>query len=297
MNDNRSPVTAQNQKIGVLYLVATPIGNLEDFSRRAAETLRQVDVIAAEDTRHSRVVLNRYGISTQVVSLHEHNEGRVTQQLLQRLQSGDSVAVVSDAGTPLINDPGLPLVRAAREHGIQTVPIPGPCAFIAALSASGLPTDRFSYEGFPPRSSGTRRQRFEALLSDPRTLIFYESSHRVRETVHDMSIVFEPERTLVIAPEVTKLHETIVSMPLAEADAVFADPNMLKGEFVLLLEGARATPQTDGLDPEQERMLALLLEECSVRTASSLAAKITGGSREAFYRKALELGQAAERSN
>lgn len=291
MNDDNSPVTTKNQKIAVLYLVATPIGNLEDCSFRAVETLRRVGLIAAEDTRRTRVLLTHYGISTPTVSLHEHNEDRMNEPLLQRLEAGTSIAVVSDAGTPLINDPGLPLVRAARRRGIPVVPVPGPCAFIAALSVSGLPTDRFAYEGFPPRSGTARRKRFEALRDDPRTLAFYESSHRVRETVEDMRTVFEPERTLVVARELTKLHETLVSVLLAEADAVFADPNMVKGEFVLLLEGAKlpAGPQA-GLEHEQERILRVLLEECSVRTASALAARITGAPRDAFYRKALELG-------
>ncbi|MBM4199739.1 MAG: 16S rRNA (cytidine(1402)-2'-O)-methyltransferase [Gammaproteobacteria bacterium] len=289
MNDDNSPVTTKNQKIGVLYLVATPIGNLEDFSPRAADTLRRVGLVAAEDTRRTRVLMTRYGISTPTVSLHEHNETRVSEQLLERLAAGTSIAMVSDAGTPLINDPGLPLVRAARQFGVPIVPVPGPCAFIAALSASGLPIDRFAYEGFPPRSSSARRKRFEALRDDPRTLAFYESSHRVRETVADMRGVFEPERILVIARELTKLHETIVSLPLGGADEVFADPNMLKGEFVLLLEGAKAAGTPEDLTAEQERILRALLEECSVKTASALAARITGAPREAFYRKALQL--------
>jgi len=289
MNDDESPVTTKNQKIGVLYLVATPIGNLEDFSFRAVETLRRVQLIAAEDTRRTRVLLTHHGIATPTVSLHEHNETRATDQLVLRLEAGTSIAVVSDAGTPLINDPGLPLVRAARHRGIPIVPVPGPCAFIAALSVSGLPTDRFAYEGFPPRTSSARRKRFEALRDDPRTLAFYESSHRVRETVADMQAVFEPARALVIARELTKLHETIVSIPLGEADTAFADPNMLKGEFVLLLEGAMTVDRQDGLDEEQERILRVLLGECSVKTASALAAKITGVPRDAFYRRALEL--------
>lgn len=295
MNDDNRPVTAKNQKIGVLYIVATPIGNLGDFSHRAAETLRQVEVIAAEDTRRTRVLLKQYAISTPLVSLHEHNERRVTEQLVQRLRSGAPVAVVADAGTPLINDPGLPLVRGAREHGVPIVPVPGPCALVAALSASGLPTDRFAYEGFPPRSGSARRKRFEALRDDPRTLIFYESSHRVRETVQDLMTVFDPARQFVIARELTKLHETIVSVPLAEALAVFDDPNMLRGEFVLLLEGSRAISPADALDPEHERILRVLLGECTVRTASVLAAKITGGPREVFYRRALALTPDSER--
>ena len=292
MNDNDRRVATKNQKIGVLYLVATPIGNLEDLSARAIATLRQVAVIAAEDTRRTRVLLLHHDIATPTVSLHEHNEGRMTETLLQRLAAGDSVAVVSDAGTPLINDPGLPLVRAVRQRGLPVTPVPGACAFIAALSVSGLATDRFAYEGFPPRTAGARRKRFEALRGDPRTLAFYESSHRVRDTVLDMQAVFEPERTLVIARELTKLHETVVSSALRDAGHLFDDPHMSKGEFVLLLEGAKPEPAHDGLAPEHERMLRILLEECSVKTASLLASKLTGLPRDGFYRKALALNAA-----
>lgn len=274
---------------GILYLVATPIGNLDDIGQRAVETLRTVDLIAAEDTRHSRPLLVRYGVGTPVVSLHEHNEERATADLLARLRAGASVAMISDAGTPLINDPGLPLVRRARERGLRVVPIPGACAAIAALSASGLAVDRFAFEGFPPRTSARRRHLFESLLHDRRTLIFYEASHRVRSTVRDLAAVFPPERRVVIARELTKRHETVVEARIGDADRLFEDPNMLKGEFVLLVEGARDEPLGETLTPEQERILRLLLEECSLKTASSLASRITGAPREAFYRRALEI--------
>jgi 16S rRNA (cytidine1402-2'-O)-methyltransferase len=275
--------------------VATPIGNLDDLSARATDTLRQVDLIAAEDTRRTRVILRHCAISTPLVSLHEHNERRVSEQLLQQLREGDSIALVSDAGTPLINDPGLPLVRAARASGVRVVPIPGACAFVTALSASGLATDRFCFEGFPPRSKAARLRYFKTLLGEARTLIFYESSHRVHATVRDLASVFDPSRKLVIARELTKLHETILSLPLDQAQTAFDDENMLKGEFVLLLEGAEPISQkTASLDADQERVLSLLLEDCSVKTASSLAARITGGSREAFYRRALELAAQSE---
>ena len=279
---------------GILYLVATPIGNLDDLSARATATLRTVDVIAAEDTRHSRALFIRYGVATPVVSLHEHNEDRASSRLLARLLSGESVAVVSDAGTPLLSDPGLPLVRAARAQGIRVVPVPGPCAIIAALSASGLAVDRFTFEGFPPRFSGQRRHHFETLRNDRRTLIFYESSHRIRETVRDMVEVFGPTRRLVIARELTKVHETIVSTMLGEAGTVLEEPNMIKGEFVLLLEGAPAPDVTGELTADQERILKLLLEECSVKTASSLGARMYGVSRDAFYRRALEIRRQAD---
>jgi len=197
--------------------------------------------------------------------------------------------VISDAGTPLLSDPGLPLVRAARAQGIRVVPVPGPCAVIAALSASGLAVDRFTFEGFPPRFSGQRRHHFETLRNDRRTLIFYESSHRVRDTVRDMVEVFGPTRRLVIARELTKVHETIVSTMLGEAGTVLEEPNMIKGEFVLLLEGAPAPDVTGELTADQERILKLLLEECSVKTASSLGARMYSVSRDVFYRRALEI--------
>lgn len=285
--------TAATGGSGILYLVATPIGNLDDFSQRAVETLRAVDVIAAEDTRHSRSLLTRHGIGTPMVSLHEHNEARASAMLVERLLGGASVALISDAGTPLISDPGLPLVRQARQQGVRVTPIPGPCAAIAALSASGLAVDRFAFEGFLPRSSAQRRHLFESLLGDRRTLIFFESSHRIRETVQDLASVFEPSRRLVIARELTKLHETIVEARLGEADRLFADPNMVKGEFVLVVEGTRDEQPGDELTPEEERILKVLLDECSVKTASALAARITGSRREAFYRRALELNRPA----
>lgn len=274
---------------GILYLVATPIGNLDDIGLRAIETLRTVDVIAAEDTRHATTLLARHGIGTPLVPLHEHNEERASENLLGRLLAGVSVAVISDAGTPLISDPGLPLVRKARAHGIRTVPIPGPCAAIAALSASGLAVDRFAFEGFPPRTTAQRRRLFDSLRHDPRTLIFYESSHRVRATVDDMACVFEPTRRLVLARELTKVFETIAETRLAEADRLFMDPNMSKGEFVLLIEGAADERPQQELAPAEEHMLRVLLTECSVKTASSLAARISGGRRETFYRRALEI--------
>lgn len=276
---------------GILYLVATPIGNLDDISLRAVETLRAVNLIAAEDTRHATPLLAHHGIGTPLVALHEHNENRASDRLLDRLLAGASVAVISDAGTPLISDPGLPLVRKARERGVRAVPIPGACAAIAALSASGLAVDRFAFEGFPPRTTAQRRRLFEELRHDRRTLIFYESSHRVRATVQDLASVVESTRRLVVARELTKVFETIVEVRLADADRLFADPNMLKGEFVLLIEGAPERSAQDGLTPAEEHMLKVLLTECSVKTASSLAAKISDGRRETFYRRALEIAK------
>ncbi|MDD5033207.1 MAG: 16S rRNA (cytidine(1402)-2'-O)-methyltransferase [Methylococcaceae bacterium] len=275
---------------GILYLVATPIGNLADISFRAVETLNGVDFIACEDTRHSRPLLERYGIVKPLTALHEHNEDAAADRLLERLGRGESMALISDAGTPLINDPGFPLVRLAAERGFPIVPIPGPCALTAALSASALPTDRFAFEGFPPRTASARRALLEELLDDPRTLIFYESSHRILDFVRDIAQVFPAERRIVIARELTKLHETIARAWVGEACALIEnDPNMQRGEFVVLLQGASPKPGKDDLTHEQMRVLKLLLDECSVKTASSLTAKITGARKELAYQAALRL--------
>jgi len=277
------------QAKGILYLVATPIGNLADFSVRAVETLRQVDFIAAEDTRHSRPLLDHYGIATPVVALHEHNEDAVSARLLERLQAGESAALISDAGTPLINDPGFPLVRLARQRGVRVEPIPGPCALIAALSASGLPTDRFTFEGFPPRTASARRGLLETLASDPHTLVFYESSHRILDFVRDIAAVFPPERPVTIARELTKLHETIITTTAGAApESLVADPNMQRGEFVVIIQGAPpAATATDSLTDEQARILDVLLEQCSVKSAVGLCVRITGARKELAYRAAL----------
>jgi len=275
---------------GILYLVATPIGNLADFGFRAVEILKKADAIACEDTRHSRPLLDRYGIDRPLLALHEHNESTQAPRLIERLVRGDTLALISDAGTPLINDPGFPLVRLAREAGLRVVPIPGPCALIAALSASGLPADRFAFEGFPPRKGPARLAWFGSLRDDPRTLIFYEASHRVEATLRDLARTFPPGRRLVIARELTKLYETLALTTVDSAPALLEqDPDMRKGEFVLVLEGAPpAPPDSDELDPEQTRILKLLLTECSVKTAVGLAVKITGARRDKLYRAALQ---------
>lgn len=275
---------------GILYVVATPIGNLADMSQRAVDILKKADLIACEDTRHSRPLLDHYGIGRPLTAFHEHNEDAAAGKLVDRLLRGESVALISDAGTPLINDPGYPLVRSARAAGIRVMPIPGPCALIAALSASGLPSDRFAFEGFPPRKPSARKALFGSLRDEPRTVIFYESSHRVEDTLTDMAATFPPERRLVIARELTKLYETIVDTTVGEAPGLLErDPDMRRGEFVILLEGAPPLPETAGLAPEQERVLKLLLEECSLKTAVGLAVKLTGARRELLYRAALKL--------
>ncbi|XSG84244.1 MAG: 16S rRNA (cytidine(1402)-2'-O)-methyltransferase [Methylohalobius sp. ZOD2] len=273
---------------GKLYVVATPIGNLDDMTFRALDILRRVDAIAAEDTRHCRRLLDHYGITASTRSFHEHNERVKTAALLEQLRSGRSIALVSDAGTPLINDPGFPLIQAAHEAGITVVPIPGPCAAIAALSAAGLPTDRFAFEGFPPRTRNARRTYFERLVEEPRTSVFYESSHRLIACLEDLAAVFPPHRRVVIAKELTKLHERLISTSVAQAPDLFAhQPELSKGEFVLLVAGAPPL-STEELTGEQRRTLHLLLEECSLRTAVSLAEKITGARKKVLYRTALD---------
>ena len=275
---------------GILYLVATPIGNLADFSFRAVTVLQGVDFIACEDTRHSRPLLEQYGIIKPLTALHEHNEDAVSSKIVDRLEQGESMALISDAGTPLINDPGFPLLRMALERGLRIVPVPGACALVAALSASGLPTSRFAFEGFPPRTAAARTALLERLADDARTLVFYESSHRVLDFVKDIARVFPPLRHIVIARELTKLHETILRCKVAEAAGrIEAEPHMEKGEFVVLVEGAPQHRPKEELTAEQLRVLTLLLEECSVKTASALAAKITGARKDLLYQAALRL--------
>jgi 16S rRNA (cytidine1402-2'-O)-methyltransferase len=288
----RRPPKGQNTQpeAGLLYLVATPIGNLEDLSFHALEVLKGVDGIACEDTRHSRPLLDHYGIDRPLIALNEHNEDRISKGLVDRLLAGDSLALISDAGTPLINDPGFPLVRAARAKGIVIRPIPGPCALIAALSASGLASHRFAFEGFPPRKSAARLSLFESLKEDPRTLIFYESSHRVLETLVDVAKIFEADRRVVIARELTKRFETILETTAGDAEALVLEAsNMQRGEFVLLIEGSAPRRHEDTLSKEQERILNILLQALSVKTAAAMTAEITGARRETLYREALRI--------
>ncbi|WP_374087701.1 16S rRNA (cytidine(1402)-2'-O)-methyltransferase [Methylomicrobium lacus] len=276
---------------GKLYVVATPIGNLGDISYRAVETLRRVDLIAAEDTRHIKTLLQHYGINQKVISLHQHNEERASADLLEKLRAGLSIALVSDAGTPLVSDPGMPLVRMVRDAGIEVSPLPGACALIAALSAAGLPTARFTFEGFAPRTSAERKSFFKAKAASPDTWIFYESCHRVLASLRDMGEVLPKDRQIVIARELTKLHETIVKTTLAEAQAlVETDPNMQKGEFVIIVEGAPKEDLRAEISAEQQRVLEILLQDCSVSTAVALAVEITGARKKALYQAALAIG-------
>ncbi len=276
---------------GTLYVVATPIGNLGDMTPRAIEVLQQVDLIAAEDTRHSGTLLQHFGIHTSCIACHDHNERQIAAGLVERMQRGESIALISDAGTPLVSDPGYYLVRSAREAGVPVVPIPGASAMIAALSVSGLPSDRFSFEGFLPAKSSARRQRLQTLADDSRTLIFYESTHRIEESLADMAVVFGPERYVVIAREITKRFETVYGDTLANLIAwIVADANQTRGEFVVMVHGAEA-PETREIDAEAERVLKLLLEELPVKQAATLAAKITGAKKNALYQFALGLSE------
>lgn len=282
--------------------MATPIGNLDDLSFRAVEVLRTVDLIVCEDTRHSRPLLDHYGIDRPLTALHEYNETNASNRLLASLQGGTALALISDAGTPLINDPGFPLIRLARSSGIRVVPVPGPCALIAALSASGLPADRFCFEGFPPRKAQARQRFFESLVSETRTLVFYEAAHRIDDSLNAIAAAFPPGRRLVVARELTKIHETFVLTNVADAPTLFrSDPNLQRGEFVLILEGAPLRTDEELQAAEVARVLRALLRECTLRTAVGLATEITGVRRDVVYRTALELatltpGEAPEKS-
>lgn len=267
---------------GSLWVVATPIGHRDDFTARAVQTLRQVAVIAAEDTRHSRPLLQHYAIDTPLVALHEHNEREAVEALVQRMLGGESVALISDAGTPLISDPGFRLVRAARAAGVRCVPVPGACAAVAALSVAGLPSDRFVFEGFLPPKSAARRARLQELAGDPRTLIFYESSHRVAESLADMRDVFGGDREAVLARELTKLFETVIGEPLDDLAArVAADPDQQRGECVLLVAGRGE--EVDARLAEGQRVFAILREELPPAKAAKLAAAISGAPRKLLY--------------
>ncbi len=276
---------------GTLYIVATPIGNLADITLRALDVLNTVDIIAAEDTRNSKVLLQHYSITTPMTAYHEHNEDSKSNFLLSKLEQGESVALISDAGTPLINDPGYPLVGKVRQAGFKVMPIPGPCAFVAALSASGIATDRFCFEGFLPRTSGARKAIFEIFTKKAETLVFYESSHRIVKCMSDIQEVYSSTRKISIARELTKTFETIVTGSVAEVqELLISDNNMQRGEFVVLIEGYdKKSAKNNGLSDENIELLSTLLTECSVKTAVKLAVKLTGQAKKELYKTALEL--------
>lgn len=269
-----------------LYIVATPIGNLDDITLRAIETLKSVDLIAAEDTRHSGLLLQHLAIKAKLFSLHDHNEQQKAQILIEKLKSGISIALISDAGTPLINDPGYHLVKACRENNINVVPIPGACAAIAALSVAGLPSDKFSYEGFLPAKTKARQDSLVKLVNQSRTMIFYESTHRLLDTLQDMQTVFGDERMIVLAKELTKTWETIVSYPVAELiNWLNEDANRQKGEFVLIVEGH--TKSDEDIDADVINTLKLLQKELPLKKAAAITAEIYGLKKNQLYQLGL----------
>ncbi len=276
-------------KTGTLYVVATPIGNRKDITQRALEVLAAVDKVAAEDTRHSRKLLSSYSISASLVSLHEHNERSVAKRIVQALKEGASIALISDAGTPLISDPGYRLVRDAHEAGIPVVPVPGPSALICALSGSGLATDRFVFEGFLAARRPARRTVLTALAKESRTMIFYESCHRIVAMMQDLVDCFGAAREAVVARELTKMFETIRKGSLAELQEYLQeDSDRQKGEFVVLVAGAGET-NLEQVSENAQNILTVLVQELPVKQATALTAKITGEKRNALYEMALAL--------
>ena len=271
-----------------LYVVATPIGHLDDMSFRAVEVLKSVSLIAAEDTRQSAQLLKHFNISTPLTACHDHNESNKIHSLIEKLLAGESLALVSDAGTPLISDPGFKLVRAAQEHQIRVIPVPGACAAIAALSAVGLPSDRFSFEGFLASKQSQRLQQLEKLKDETQTLIFYEAPHRILECIQDMAKVFGAERPVRFAREITKTFETIKKMTLGELVTFIAqDHHQQKGEIVVVVGGAT---QEKNMEQEKlDQLLTRLLQDLSVKAASQLAADLTGIKKKIAYQRALEL--------
>jgi 16S rRNA (cytidine1402-2'-O)-methyltransferase len=270
-----------------LYVVGTPIGNLGDITLRALETLRGVDLVACEDTRHARQLLDHHGIRASTLALHQHNENEAAEKLVAQLGAGKRVALITDAGTPGVSDPGARAVAAVRAAGFRVIPIPGPNAVVTALSAAGLTDPRFLFVGFLPAKVGARRTAISGLAAVEATLVFYEAPHRVRETIADLVELLDNGRTIVFARELTKLFEQIAAMPLAEAPAwLAADANRERGEFVLMVS---APPPREGMDAEAERVLAALLAELPVKQAAKLAAEITGQPKNALYARALEL--------
>jgi len=294
MPDAKSSGNSPGTATGTLFVVATPIGNLDDLSPRARKVLSSVQLIAAEDTRHSGKLLQLIGCNTPMLSLHEHNEQQRSVELLQRLQQGQDVALISDAGTPLISDPGYNLVNELTQHGIRVIPIPGACAAIAALSIAGLPTTRFVFEGFLVAKASKRRERLRELLHEERTLVFYEAPHRCQETLNDMVAVFGSERRIAVCRELTKLHETSYYGDLASLAArTSEDPNLSRGELVFVVAGAEPAA-SEAVAIDAEKLLSLLLEELPASQAAKLTARITGGDRAKLYELAVQRKRAPE---
>ncbi len=281
-------VSQQVYSLSTLYVVATPIGNAGDMTLRALKVLELADAVACEDTRNTAHLLARYGLSKELLAAHEHNERAVADKLIARLQAGQRIALVSDAGTPAVSDPGARIIDAVRHAGLRVVPIPGASAAVSALSASGLVNDQFHFVGFLPAKAKQRESALAGLRGMSATLIFYEAPHRINETVEALVAAFEPTRQIVFARELTKLFEEMHRCPMAEArDWLAADANRQKGEYVILVEGAPTATNQD--DAEAERVLAILLAECPVKLAASLAAQITGQKKNALYERALRM--------
>ncbi|RLU00465.1 MAG: 16S rRNA (cytidine(1402)-2'-O)-methyltransferase [Ketobacter sp.] len=273
---------------GILYIVATPIGNLNDITLRAIDVLKQVDVIAAEDTRHSKKLLDHYGIDSKLMAVHDHNEEERIHTLLSLLQEGQSVAMISDAGTPLISDPGFRVVRAMRQSGIEVVSIPGPCAAVAALSIAGLPTDRFLFVGFLPPKQKARQAELESLLAETGTLVFYESPKRIQSCVEDVVSVMGAERMVAVAKEITKSFETVKTAPAAEVLSWLAeDQHHTRGEFVLLVQGAEPGAAAV-IDPKVLRALQMTGEYMPLKKACAVVSELTGIPKNALYEAALQ---------
>ena len=281
-----------NQIVGTLYIVATPIGNLGDMSQRAIETLKSVNLIAAEDTRHSRTLLQQFAINTSLTALHEHNERNACEDLLNKVLSGESIAVISDAGTPLISDPGYFIVRRAHQLNITVVPIPGASTLTTALCAAGLPTNSIHFEGFLPAKSTHRVTRLNELVATSDTLVFFEAPHRIVDTLSDLKDVFGSSREAVFMRELTKMFETIKSASLEEVlSFVKQDSNQRKGEIVIVVAGIAAKPKHSDITDESEHILKLLLKELPTKKAASITAEITGLRKNKLYQHALQLSE------
>ena len=269
---------------GILYIVATPIGNLQDITQRALDTFAQVDLIAAEDTRHSGLLLSHYGIKKPFFALHDHNEQEKAHILVEKLKQGSHIALISDAGTPLISDPGFHLVRQCREAGIRVVPLPGACAAITALCASGIASDRFCFEGFLPAKSKARKDKLENIVEEDRTLIFYESTHRILDTLEDMQSVLGEERYIVLAREITKTWETITGNMIKNLrEWLLEDPNRTKGEMVLIVEGKPKSDNNDEISSQAVKALELIAEELPLKKAAAIVAELYGYKKNALY--------------
>ncbi|MDP9501249.1 16S rRNA (cytidine(1402)-2'-O)-methyltransferase [Bisgaard Taxon 45] len=276
-----------NNLTGILYIVATPIGNLQDITQRALSVFEQVDLIAAEDTRHSGLLLSHYGIKKPFFALHDHNEQQKAHHLVEKLQQGQHIALISDAGTPLISDPGFHLVRQCRQAGIKVVPVPGACAAITALCASGIASDRFCFEGFLPAKTKARCDKLQQLVQEERTLIFYESTHRILATLADIEQTFGAERYVVLAREITKTWETIVGDNVASLRQwLMEDANRTKGEMVLIIEG-KVKQETDEIHPQALKALELISQSLPLKKAAAIVAEIYGYKKNALYQYGL----------